>query len=122
MGRLRQASRSASMTSLNPSTKRERESEQDEEMEVTSNGKDSSVHLREGSTVDKESSLPDKDASLPDQSAPTSAVDHDEVGESGSNAPPDTNILADDEVTGDLGDDDFNKILEGIDFHDDSLV
>jgi hypothetical protein len=72
--------------------------------------------------VDKETSLPDKDASLPDQSAPTSAVDHDEVGETGSNAPTDTNILADDEVTGDLGDEDFKKILEGINFHDDSLV
>ena len=122
MARLRQASRSASMASLNPSTKRERESEQDEEMEVASNGKNSGVHLREGSTVDKDAILPEKDASLPDQSAPTSAVDNDEVGETGSNAPTDTNVLADDEVTEDLGDEDFDKILEGIDFHDDSLV
>lgn len=100
---VRHDTRSASVASLNAGTKRERESEQGEEMEVASNGRDSSIQLQEGSTIDKDISLPDKDASLPNQSGPTSAVDHEESRETVSNAPTDVNIL--EEITGLVGDD-----------------
>lgn len=112
-----------SLASVNTGTKREREPDHDEDMELTSNGKASSVQFHEGSAIEKDASLPDKDTNLPDQSAPTSAVDHSEVGETVSNAPTGINHLGDDEITGNVGDDlgmDFkipDEILEGIEEH-----
>src|ERR1700724_4642356 len=113
----RQNSRSHSVSSVNPGNKREREPDGDEDMEVVSNGKTSSSVQQEDSTVDKEASIHYKDTSLPDQSAPTSAVDRDEARERGSDVPAELSTVADEDLTGNVGDDigmDF-KIPDEID-------
>lgn len=116
MTKHQQGPRSHSGSSANPGNKRERDPEGDEDMEVVSNSKTSSVQLEDG-TLDKEASVQDKDTILPDHSTPTSAVDHDEARERGSEVPAELSTVADEDLIGSVGDDigmDF-KIPEEID-------
>jgi len=97
MKKYQQGRRSPRESSANLGNKRERDPDGDEDMEVVSNSKTSSVQ-QDDSTVDKE-------ASLPDYSAPISAVDHDEARERGSDVPAELSTVADEDLIGNVGDD-----------------